>query len=81
MPLDWTQLLNVREKKLLVKHSLLTTTASAHEPQIVEFGHLILHDGRAVAQLAAPILVVAGPNGDNGAVADVGQRDHFECNR
>lgn len=63
-----------------LRNLILTATTSADKPQIVEFGHLIFHDGRAVSQLAAPILIVAGPNRDNRSIANGGQCDHFECN-
>lgn len=62
-------------------HSVLTATAASNEAQIIEFGHLILHDSRAVSQLGAIVLVVAGLHRDHGAVANVAQTDHLEGDR
>jgi hypothetical protein len=59
----------------------LTSSAPADEPQIVELGDLVLHDGRRVSQLGAVVLVVAGLDGDDGAVADVAESDHLEGDR
>lgn len=56
----------------------LTSSAAAHKPEIVEFGHLIAHHGGAVAQFGTEVLVVAGPDSDHRAVADVPERDHLE---
>ena len=59
----------------------LTSSGSADESEVVELGHLVLHDGRAVPQLGAVVLVVAGAERDDGAVVDVAQRDHLERHR
>lgn len=59
----------------------LTTPTAADESQIVEFGHLILHHRRTVAQLGAPVLVVARVYRDHRAVAHVRQRHHLEGDR
>lgn len=58
----------------------LTSTTSADKPKIIEFGNLVFHDGRRIAQLGAMVLVVSGANGDDGAVDDVPEGDHFERN-
>ena len=59
----------------------LTSARSADESEVVEFGDLILHLRRAVPQLGAVVLVVAGPQGDVGAVGDVAQGYDFEGHR
>lgn len=50
-----------------------TSSRSADKAEIAEFGHLVLHDGRVVAQLAAVVLVVAGPDDDDRSVGDLAQ--------
>lgn len=55
-----------------------TSSRASHEAQIIKLGHLILHDRRRVAQLAAPVLVVARPHGDQRAVGHLAQGDHLE---
>lgn len=60
---------------------ILTSAAPPHEPEVVEFGDLILHDGSAVPQLGAVVLVVAGADSDDRAVDDVVQSDDFEGGR
>ena len=59
----------------------LTSTGPANEPQIVEFGHVILDDSGGVAQLGAPVLVVAGADGDQSAVLDAAEAHDAECGR
>ena len=59
----------------------LTSSAPSDEPQVVELGHLVLHDGAAVPQLRTEVLVVAGPHRDHGAVPHVAQRHHLERHR
>lgn len=59
----------------------LTPATSAHEAQIVELGNLVLHDGGAVPQFAAKVLVVTGGHGDHRAVADLAQGHHLERHR
>ena len=56
----------------------LTSSRPADEPEIVELGHLVLHDGRAVPQLGAVVLVVARSQCDYRPVRHVAQRDHLE---
>jgi hypothetical protein len=51
----------------------LTSTRAAHESEVVKLGDLVLHDGGAVPQLGAVVLVVAGPEGDQGPILDVTQ--------
>lgn len=38
----------------------LSASRPAHKAEVAELGHLILHDGRVVAQLAAVVVVIAG---------------------
>lgn len=59
----------------------LTSSTSANKSQIIELGHLVLHDGAGVAQLSAPVLIIARPDGDQRAVGDLAQGDHFEGHR
>jgi len=59
----------------------LTPSASAHEPQIIELGHLIFHHGRAVSQFPAEVLIVSGSNGDYSAIHDLAQCQNLEGDR
>lgn len=65
----------------LENKTILTSAAAAHESQIVELGHLVLHEGGAVPQLGAIVLVVSGAYGDDRAVRHLTQRDHLERDR
>ena len=56
---------------------LLTSSRPPDEPEIVELGNLVLHDGRAVAQLRAVVLVVARTQSHDRPVRHVAQRDHL----
>ena len=70
-----------KRKMRIVAISRLTSPASPDEPQIVELGHLVLHEGGRVPQLGAAILVVARANGDQRAVPDLAESDHLERDR
>lgn len=59
----------------------LTSAATSDEPQIIEFSHLIFHNGRTISQFGAPILIVACFYRNSCAVANIGQCYDFECNR
>ncbi|GIY88475.1 hypothetical protein CEXT_639351 [Caerostris extrusa] len=73
-------LIQEKEKKLCIKSIIfsitLTSTAPSDEPEVVEFGHLVLHDGRRISQLRAVVLVVSRLDGHQGAVDDLSQADH-----
>ena len=58
-----------------------TSSRSANKAEVAEFGHLVLHDGRVVAQLAAVVLVVAGPDCDERSVVDAAQADDAKGRR
>ncbi len=47
-----------------------TSSRSADETEIAEFGHLVLHDGRVIAEFATVVFIVAGSNGYDSAVRD-----------
>ena len=38
----------------------LAAAGAAHEAEVAELGHLVLHDGRVVAELPAVVVVIAG---------------------
>lgn len=61
--------------------NLLTSPASAHEPKIVEFCHLVSHHRCAVSQLAAEVFVVTGPDRHHRPVTDVTKGDYLESTR
>jgi len=67
--------------KIYYHDTTLTSSASAHEPQIVKFGHLVLHQGGAVAQLRAKVFIVARANGNRRAIWHLAERHHLEGNR
>lgn len=50
---------------------LLTSSTPAHEAQVVEAGHLVLHHGRGVPQLGRVVLVVSGHHRDQGPVGHI----------
>lgn len=50
---------------------ILTSATASDESQIIEFGHLIFHDGRTIPQLAAIVFIVSGFHGDHRSIADV----------
>lgn len=56
----------------------LTSPASPDESEIVELGHLVLHNGCTISQLPATILIVSSSNGDQSPVADVVQGNDLE---
>lgn len=58
-----------------------TSSTAPDETEIVELGNLVLHNRGAVSELAAAILVVAGPYRDEGTVADVVEGDDLERDR
>lgn len=62
-------------KKIL---STPTSSTPADEAQIVELGDAVLEKSRIVAQLAANVLVVARPDGDEGVVGYVPDADDLE---
>ena len=59
----------------------LTSAGSSNESQIAELGHLVLHDGRVIAELATVVLVVTGADGDHGAVRDLSECHDAEGHR
>ena len=59
----------------------LAPAAPADDPQVVELGHVVLHDGRVVEELAAEVLVVADPQTAHSAVLDITEGDHFKGHR
>ena len=64
-----------------VQVETLPPPAPPDKPEIVELGHVVLHHGRVVPQLPTEVLVVAGPEGDHGAVANLAEGDHLEGHR
>ena len=58
-----------------------TSSGTADEPEIVELGHVVLHDGRGVAEFGAPVLVVAGADGDQSAVVDSAEANDAKSRR
>ena len=56
----------------------LAPSAPANKPEIVELGHVVLHDGRVVSQLSAEVLVVARPQTDHSPVADLAEGDDLK---
>ena len=55
-----------------------STPGTSDEPQVAELGHASLHDGRVVAEFAAVVVVVAGPDGDQRPVLDILESEDFE---
>lgn len=71
----------IRIKRWKISNINVTSSGTADEPQVVEFGHLILHQRGAVAQFRAKVLVVARAYCDRCTVRHLAQRDHFERHR
>lgn len=67
-------------RSLFSSFPALTSSAASHKAQIIKLGHLILHDGRAVPQFTAEVLIIASAYGDNGAVHDLAQCQDLEGN-
>ena len=59
----------------------LAATAPTNKPEIIELGHVVLHDGRVVPQLPAKIFIVSSPEADYSSVLDITEGDHFESHR
>lgn len=55
----------------------LTSPAAAHEAEVVEARHLVLHHTRGVPQLSRVVLVVACHHRDHRPVGYVPQSDHL----
>ena len=49
----------------------LPPPAPPHEPEVRELGELVLHDGGAVPDLSAPVVVIAALDADNSAVRNL----------
>lgn len=60
---------------------IFTSSGSSDEPQVVEFGHVILHDGRSIAEFGAPVLIVSGADRHQSAVVDSAETDDPEGGR
>lgn len=56
----------------------LAASRPTHKPQIIELGHLVLHGGGAVPQLAAVVLIISALDRHQCAVRDIVQSDHLE---
>lgn len=54
-----------------------TSAAPAHEAQVVEARHLVLHDGRRVSQLRGIILIISRHHSDQSAVRNITQSHHL----
>lgn len=54
-----------------------TSAAPAHEAQVVESRHLVLHDGRRVSQLRGIILIISRHHRDQSPVRNVTQSHHL----
>ena len=54
-----------------VQVEALAPAAASNKPKVVELGHVVLHHGRVVAQLAAEVLVIPRPQGHHRAVCDL----------
>lgn len=56
---------------------LLTSPAAAHEAEVVEPGHLVLHDSGSVAQLGGVILVIARHHRHHRSIRNIPQCHHL----
>jgi len=65
-------------KSILLTQSRLTSAAPADEPEVVEFGDLVLHQRGRVPQFRATVLIVPGPNGHKSTVPDLAEGYHLE---
>ena len=62
-----------------VQVETLAAPAAPDDAEVVKLGHVVLHDGGVVAQLAAEVLVVADAEMTDGPVLDITEGDHFKC--
>lgn len=60
-------------------HELTTSTAS-NEAQIIEFSHLIFHNGRTIAQLRREVLIIPRSYCYNRSVHYLAQGEYFKGN-
>ena len=60
-----------------VQVEALAPAAAPDKPQVVELGHVVLHDGRVVTELATEVLIITRPQGDHRAVRDLAQRNYL----
>ena len=71
--LTWERKENLTEKL----KEIFTSSRPADEPEIIELGHTVPHQGGVVAQLGAVVVVVARVQGHQGAVLDVTKCNHL----
>lgn len=57
----------------------LTSPTAAHEAEVVEPGHLVLHDSRGIAQLSRVVLIVACHHSHYRSIWHVPQRYHLRA--
>lgn len=57
---------------------VFTSSTPAHEAQVVEAGHLVLHHGRGVPQLGRVVLVVPGHHRHQGPVGHIPKSHHLQ---
>lgn len=56
----------------------LSSAAPAHEAQVVEARHLVLHDGRRVSQLRGIILIISRHHSDQSPVRNITKSHHLK---
>jgi len=59
----------------------LAPPAPPHEPQVAELGELVLHDGGAVPDLPAVVVIVPTLDTHQGSIRDLLEREDFESCR
>lgn len=52
----------------IIKSLTLTSSRPPDESEIVKFGNMVFHDGRAISQFATKIVVISGLDSDKGAI-------------
>lgn len=57
----------------------LTSSTPADEPEVIEFGHLVLHDGCTVPKFGTAVFVITGSDCDDCAVHDFAESHDFEA--
>jgi len=70
--------MQIKLRPMLLAESRLTSPASADEPEVVEFGDLVLHQRGRVPQFRATVLIVSGPNGHKSTVPNLAEGYHLE---
>ena len=55
----------------------LAPATSTNESEIIELGHIVLHDGSVVTKLTTEVLIISSSESDHSAISDLTQCYHL----